>query len=89
MIFKQVYTNSQTDLAIITPASGKKIYVWEAVIESESSGEVEFLTSVIKVVSTDSSSRNKVGVHKEGAVDEVLSLTCGANTTVRILYEEI
>jgi hypothetical protein len=84
------YETAQTDLAIITPSSGKKVYLWQVVLTAEDGVELNFLTSVLQVAKIEKN--GSVGImnpDKNGAIDEVLSLTCGANATVKILYDEI
>lgn len=84
------YETAQTDLSIITPSSGKKIYLWQVVLTAEDGVELNFLTSVLQVAKIEKN--GSIGImnpDKNGAIDEVLSLTCGANATVKILYDEI
>lgn len=90
MIFRNVYSQSQSDLTIITPSSGQKLYIWQVVIESEGTVTVEFLTSN-KIVA-ELLAAGKMGVSnmdKLGEAGEVLSLTCAANTTITVLYDEV
>ncbi len=88
MTFKQFYATSQTNLSIIIPSSGKRIYVWNIIIHTETSVSLEFLISNL-ILSNQDGTRIPNEEVREGAIDESLSLTCGANTTTIILYDEI
>ena len=86
----QTYGSQQTDATILTPASGKKLYLWQVICDFAGGLALEFITSAITV--TDQPGGGQIGImnpDKTGAVDEVLSLSCGAGTTVKILYDEI
>ena len=89
--FINTYTSAQTSLDIITPSSGKKIYLWQVVLSAENGAELKFEDSnqvVTKVTGIGQSGIMNPNV--EGSADEPLSLTCGADTTtVRILYDEV
>jgi len=90
MTFRQTYTQAQEDTVIITPSSGKKIFIWSIIIETENNAILDFLTSEILVYEKPNAGKIiNHNVCKEGAINEVLSLTCGANTTIKILYDEV
>lgn len=89
MNFIATYETAQSDLAIVTPSSGKKLYLWQLILSADNGAELDFLTSEVLVAKIDKGSIGFSNLDKTGAIDEVLSLTCGANTTVKILYDEI
>ncbi|MBN1467749.1 MAG: hypothetical protein JW924_03405 [Fusobacteriaceae bacterium] len=85
MTFKQTYTQAQNKTIIITPTEGKKLYIWKSIINGDNSGKLEFIPSALIVKQGGGSNPN----NSEGAIDEGLSLTCEAQTTIIILYDEI
>lgn len=96
--FTEEYTAAQTDLTIITPASGKKIDVVGvlAVTDSETGAiSLDFATSGKKIMRLYASKFSSVvndDMHIEGAVDEVVTLntTTGAsNVFVLVNYREV
>jgi len=75
MIFRQTYGTQQTDTTIITPASGKKIIVWKAMLNAGSNATFEFLTSAIEVASIKGAGgyrQSNNGI--EGATDEEIKI---------------
>jgi hypothetical protein len=88
---KQTYSSSQTNTTLITPASGKAILVWDIIIDTDSSAELNFNTSIVTVAKITNSGRMEdMLVDEQGASDEVLSVTCGTgNTTVKVHYYEV
>lgn len=96
--FTEEYTDNQTNLTIITPASGKKIdIVGVLIVTDATTGDVllDFATSGKKVMRLYASAFARVvsfDMHIEGAVDEVLTLntTTGANNVfVLVNYREV
>ena len=90
MTFNQTYTEEQIQTQMIVPASGMSIYVWQIILESEGEAIVEFRPSGIKVAELENG--GKLGASNSNiteAPDEPLTITCVANTTVRVLYDEI
>lgn len=96
--FTAEYTANQTNLAILTPASGKKLAVVGVLIATDSiTGDVnlDFITSGKKVMPLYASAFARTindDVHIEGAVDEVLTLnsTTGANNVfIMVNYREV
>ena len=87
MIFVNNYLIEQTNLAVITPSSGKKLHVWVVIADTGSNFSLEFKTSqkIVKNIPTIGTG----DVEFIGAIDEVLSLDCGVNTSIGIMYEEI
>ena len=81
--FSRVYTSNQTNLEIITPASGKKICVHGVITVTESNtGDVklDFATSntpVSRLYATRHQQQVAIHLHIEGAVNEPITL----NTT--------
>lgn len=90
MIFYQTYAESQNEVAIVTPSSNKKIYIWQVIIETATNASCAFLTSAKEIlILANAGSTGAMNVDKVGATDEAISLTCGANTTIKILYDEV
>jgi hypothetical protein len=91
MIKVETYASAQTDTTIITPSAGKSILIWDVIVESDSSVSLKFNTSNITAVRMPNAGRMEdMLVDEQGAVDEVLSITCGTgNTTVKIHYYEL
>ena len=90
--FVQSYAEAQTDLAVITPSEslGEKIYLWQVILTAENGAELNFLTSAVQVAKVDGS--GSLGISnpdKSGIIGEPLSLTCGANATVKVMYDKI
>jgi len=77
----KVYTENQTNTALITPSSGKKISIRDVYVGvNADSGNVEcdFATSnipVLRVYAAKFKSMEMINTHLEGAVDEPLSIT--------------
>lgn len=94
MIYKNTFGTEQTDTTIITPSGGKKVYVTKTIIEG-GAATIEFLTSDIDVSGAASnaviqSTGKLINMPDiEGAIDEVLSVSCDASTTITVLYEEL
>ena len=88
------YAQAQTAVAFLTPTSGKKIIV-KQIYASSSTVNVdvilEFVTSsktIFKLYTAQKATATGNIICGEGAVDEVLSLTCGDNTFVSVSYDE-
>ena len=85
--FTKLYSANQTNLAIITPGSGRKLCIHTVVISTEANtGEVrlDFASSgkvVARCYATRFQHSCSINLHIEGAVDEPLTLTSttGAN----------
>ena len=93
--FSADYSGAQTAAAILTPTSGTAIVV-KQVYASSSVTNVDvtlaFATSaktVFKLYTANKATAVGNVLCGEGAVDEALSLTCGASTFVSISYDEI
>lgn len=90
MFISQTYNSAQENATIITPSSGKAIYVWQTSIHTTGMSSAKFLISDKEIESLGyKSGWGPQLVDVQGAVDEVLSITCPANTTVKIFYEEV
>lgn len=90
--FYNEYTTSQTNLDIITPMSGKKVIVWSITVESDGDTTLDFSTSSQSLISgeLDNGGRyTKETTGTVGDVDEPLTLSCGTNTIVSVLYDEV
>lgn len=82
------YGSPQIDTVILTPGNGDYLYIWNIVIESDGDYELKFSTSG-SVIKGTGGIMGATGVNKQGVVDESLLLTCAANTTIRILFDEV
>ncbi len=92
--FAQDYSGAQTNLTIITPSSGKKLEITQ-IYTSTSTVNVDitldFATSgniVFKLYTAQKATESGIPCHHDGAVDESLRLTCGANTFICVSYIE-
>lgn len=92
--FSADYSGAQTDQTIITPSTGKKLHI-SGVYVSTSTINVDitlaFATSgdvIFKLYTAQRASQAGIPCHHDGAVNEVLKLTCGANTFVCVTYRE-
>lgn len=84
------YGTAQTDTVILTPGTGDYLFIWNVIVEAPADGayEIKFPTSGL-VIEGIGGTKGSYGVNKSGNDDESLELTCAANTTVRILFDEI
>jgi len=89
------YGTAQTAVAFLTPTSGKKLII-KQVYASTSTVNVdvtlEFVTSSKTIFKLYTSQKAAIAgnlICGTGAVDEVLSLTCGDNTFVSVAYDEV
>jgi len=90
--FTANYTGAQTDLEIINPTSGERlhicgIYVNTATVATDVN--IRFATSnkTVLYFHTAQAARDALQpIHIDGAIDEPLTLSCGANTFVAVCY---
>ena len=89
------YGTAQTAVAFLTPSSGKRLII-KQVYASTSTVNVDvtlvFVTSsktIFKLYTAQKASIAGNLICGMGAVDEVLSLTCGDNTFVSVAYDEV
>lgn len=89
------YAGAETDTTFLTPTAGKKLQIHNVFVSTNDKTvnvTLEFPDSTITVFKmyTD---KNQLAtsaiVHIEGAVDEVLEITCGAGTFVSVTYHEV
>ena len=92
--FAQDYSGAQTNLTIITPSSGKKLEII-GVYASTSTVNVDvtldFVTSgniIFKLYTAQKATAVGIPCHHDGAINESLRLTCGANTFICVSYIE-
>ena len=92
--FAQDYPGAQTDLTIITPSSGKKLEITQ-IYTSTSTVNVDitldFATSgniAFKLYTAQKATEAGIPCHHDGAINESLRLTCGANTFICVSYME-
>lgn len=92
--FSVNHSQSQSAAAMITPTSGKKLIIRQVYASTSTINAdvtLEFLTSekiIFKLYTAQTATSVGNIICGEGAVDEVLSLTCGANTFVSVSYDE-
>ena len=88
------YAGAQAAVAFLTPTSGKKIIVKQVYASTAVDSTdviLEFVTSsktIFRLYTTKKQAQTGNVICGEGAVDEVLSLTCGAGTFVSVSYDE-
>ena len=84
------FGTAQTDTVVLTPGSGDYLFIWNVIVEAPDVGtyELKFPTSGL-VVEGIGGTTGSYGVNKSGNDDEDLEFTCPANTTLRILFDEI
>jgi len=88
------YGSSQTNTTIITPSAGKKLEIHSIVLSSSATtgvSVIEFLTSgglAYKFYHTSQSRGSSGIIHLDGNIDEVLSISCPANTFIGVVYHE-
>jgi len=89
------YSAAQTAVAFLTPASGKRIVVKQVYVSTEAIDvdvTLEFATSsktIFKLYTAKKQAQTGDIICGKGAVDEVLSLTCGEKTYVSVAYDEV
>lgn len=82
------FATAQVDTVLVDVNSGDYVYVWSLVIEADSYYEVKF-SGGTKVITGVGGITGAVALNKQGPVGEDLIITCDANTTVRILFDEV
>lgn len=90
--FKETYGTAQTDTVVLSPASPKQIVVWGAKLETTEDGtaEIKFATSGDIILSRSLTGSTKAtNMFLEGATDEDIIVTCPANTTVTVFFDEL
>ena len=92
--YEKDYAQAQTAVAYLTPTSGKKLVIKQVYVSTSTVNvdvTLEFATSVktiFKLYTAQKATATGNIICGEGAVDEVLSLTCGDNTFVSVSYDE-
>jgi len=93
-IFTDDFSTAQTLQTILTPASGKKIILHQVFVSTSTTNiniTLEFATSsilIFKLYTAQSARALGTDCHLRGAVDEPVTLTCGTNTFISIVYHE-
>lgn len=88
------YSGAQTAVTFLTPTSGKKLIIKQVYASTESitvDVTLEFATSsktIFKLYTAKNQTHTGNIICGKGAVDEVLTLTCGAKTFVSVSYDE-
>lgn len=86
------YAGAQTNTAIITPPSGYRVcihHIYTSTDQNTVDTVFDFLTSgivVYKLYVSKQQAKSATSMNIRGAVNEVLSVTCGAKTFVLICY---
>ena len=89
------YATAQTAVAFLTPTSGKKLVIKQVYVSTSTVNvdvTLAFVTSdktMFKLYTAQKATATGNIVCGIGAVDEVLSLTCGDNTFVSVAYDEV
>ncbi len=89
------YAGAQNQATIITPTAGKALQIHDIFVSTNVTNVdivLEFTTSTIivfKLYTSQQQSAEDTVIHIEGAVDEVLKITCGAGTFVSVTYHEV
>jgi len=81
--------DEQEEETIITPAEGKRIVVWNIKARYANNIVLGFASRELLALSGDGEIINPSMFSNEGGIDESLVLSCGAGTTIKILYEEV
>jgi len=88
---KLVYETSQTDAVLLSVSSSKSLFVWNCWLENTEDGLtfIKYETSEDTVLEFDGIGGGIHQVNLFGAIDENIIITCPANTTVVVLFDEI
>jgi len=90
--FTANYTGAQTNLDIITPASGERLHVcgiYTNTATTQGDINLRFVTSgkTVLYLHTTTQTRDAIQpIHIDGAINEPLTLDCGANTFIAVCY---
>ena len=88
------YSGAQTAVTFLTPTSGKKLIIKQVYASTDVNNvdiTLEFVTSskiAFKLYTSKKQAHTGNISCEEGAVDEVLTLTCGAGTYICVSYDE-
>jgi hypothetical protein len=90
---KEVYAGAQTDTVVASPSTNKSLIIWGAIAETSAIGttELKFATSGDKLLESEGGTQTvkTTNLGMEGAVNEDITITCPAGTTVIILFDEL
>ncbi len=92
--FTADYSGAQAGVIILTPSSGKSLEIHEIYVSTDTTTTnvtLEFATSGItafKLYTTNFTAAETSFIHVDGAVNEPITLTCGADTFISITYHE-
>lgn len=84
----QTFTTSQTNVDIISPPGGDYLFIWSAIIEATGAYELKFPVSG-SIIKGSGGALGIMGVNKQGLPSETVQITCDANTTIRVMFDEI
>ena len=88
--YYNVFLESQTNTAIVTPLSGKRIIIWYVGIDTTETGQTtlvlndETLATVEGIGELASSYGGRIG-----PVNGILKISCQPNTTIKVNYDEV
>ena len=92
---KEVFTDAQVDTIIATPKNDQAFVVWNCIIRSSNTENVTPPTvvkfaggQVIKEI-TGRGGTGASNFFKEGDLNESITITCPANTTVIMFLDEV
>ena len=92
--FTADYSGAQAGVIILTPSSGKSLEIHNVFVSTDTTTTdvtLEFATSgitIFKLYTTNFTAVTSQILHIDGAVDEPITLTCGADTFISITYHE-
>lgn len=85
---RETYVTAQTDTVVVSPATPKRLTIWDITLESDSASVLKFATSGIVIAETLGSEQIRVTAKYVGDIDENVIITCGTNTEVSFLFDE-
>ena len=92
--FTADYSGAQTGVIILTPSLGKRIEIHNVFVSTDTTTTdvtLEFATSgitIFKLYTTNFTAATSQILHIDGAVNEPMTLTCGADTFISVTYHE-
>lgn len=84
----QEYGTSQSNTTLFTPASGKVCYVWNLIVTATGDYKIEFPDSGV-VMEGSGGTTGSYLLNKQGNANELLKVTCAADTIIDALVDEI
>jgi hypothetical protein len=84
----ETFTTAQVDTSIITPSNNDYVFIWSIIVEAEGAYTISFPTSGL-IIEGIGGVTGAVGINKQGEDNEDVKITCDANTTIRIMFDEV